>query len=239
MTEATERTVELSPTLRTLVDERLDGIERALRTANMPRVERLKIVEDVERQLLDMLAEASDRPSRRDVLQALARLDPPEAYLAEQPQSASSDNLPEPAANKADPLPRTGYSRLASSSLVVLGMTFIFFGVAIFGLFAHSAELWIFGGSLALLSALISLGLGVAALVTLRREPKRGTGFAVLAVVVSVWVLALGFSDIAAEMLSSVFAGFVLLVAKDLLFGTALIWCLRSVLKGAAAKTSA
>ena len=61
----------------------------------MPRVERLKVVEDVERQLLDMLAETSGRPSRRDVLQALARLDPPEAYLAEQPESASSNGWPE------------------------------------------------------------------------------------------------------------------------------------------------
>ena len=58
-------------------------------------------------------------------------------------------------------------------------------GVAIVGLFAKSAELRIFGGSLALLNALISLGLGIAALVSLRREPRRGTGFAVFAVVIS------------------------------------------------------
>ena len=79
----------------------------------------------------------------------------------------------------------------------------------------------------------------MAAFVSLRREPRRGTGFAVASVVISVWVLAVGFSFVAAEMLSSLFVGFALLVAKDLLFGAVLIWCLRRVLKGAAAKTLA
>ena len=64
MTETIERTAELSPALRKLVDERLDGIERVLRSAALPRGERVQVVEDVERQLLDMLSELP-QPSTR------------------------------------------------------------------------------------------------------------------------------------------------------------------------------
>jgi hypothetical protein len=68
------------------VDERLAGIDRALRQAGTGRTERMQIVEEVERQLWDMLTECHGEPTRREVLAALARLDPPEAFLPEDMQ---------------------------------------------------------------------------------------------------------------------------------------------------------
>jgi hypothetical protein len=79
----------LSPLLQRMVDERLDGIDRALRRAGSGRAERSQIVEEVERQLWDMLPDSGE-PTRRDVLGALSKLDPPEAYLPEEPPSPAT-----------------------------------------------------------------------------------------------------------------------------------------------------
>src|SRR5262245_24289132 len=76
-------TEQLSGTLQTLVDARLDTIDRML-MGQVPRQERLAIVREVEAQIFELLQE---RPGgeleRQDVLAVLARLDPPEAYLPE------------------------------------------------------------------------------------------------------------------------------------------------------------
>jgi hypothetical protein len=120
--------------------------------------------------------------------------------------------------------------------LASLMMILAWIGVALLGSFCESEALIIFGGSLALFSALTALGFGVAALVALRRVPRRGTGFAVLAVVVSAWVLSLSLCYLAGVMFQSEGMLFVMIVVKDLPFGAALIWCLRSAVKGAVAK---
>ena len=74
----------LSETLQTLVDARLDTIDRML-LGRVDRQDRLAIVREVESQIFDLLAardpEALDRD---DVLAVLARLDPPEAYLPDE-----------------------------------------------------------------------------------------------------------------------------------------------------------
>jgi hypothetical protein len=73
-------TATLSPALRALIDERLDGIDRVLRHSRTPRPERLEILDSVENQILEMLAKrTADEPTRRDLLAVLAELDPPEA----------------------------------------------------------------------------------------------------------------------------------------------------------------
>src|SRR4029078_8915404 len=50
-------TATLSPALRALIDERLDGIDRVLRHARTPRPERLEILDSVQKQILEMLAQ--------------------------------------------------------------------------------------------------------------------------------------------------------------------------------------
>jgi hypothetical protein len=79
----TMTSVRLAGSLQTLIDSRLDTIERML-MGRVPRQDRLAIVKDVETQIFDILQESgTDEPTREDVLAALARLDPPEAYLPE------------------------------------------------------------------------------------------------------------------------------------------------------------
>ncbi len=79
----TMTSVRLAGSLQTLIDSRLDTIERML-MGRVPRQDRLAIVKDVETQIFDVLQEGgTDEPTREDILAALARLDPPEAYLPE------------------------------------------------------------------------------------------------------------------------------------------------------------
>jgi hypothetical protein len=71
----------LTDVLQTLVDARLDTIDRML-LGRVNRQDRLAIVREVESQVFDLLQRPEGSPiDRDDVLAVLARLDPPEAYL--------------------------------------------------------------------------------------------------------------------------------------------------------------
>lgn len=87
MTTATAPTMNptgLDDHAQSLIDARLDTIERML-LGQVPRADRLAIVRDVEAQIHDLLAERNPDDTDRDaVIAALARLDPPEAYLPEE-----------------------------------------------------------------------------------------------------------------------------------------------------------
>jgi hypothetical protein len=77
-------TVRLPETLQALVDARLDTIDRLL-LKSVPRQDRLAIVSEVESQIYELLQErGGDDLSRKDVLDVLAHLDPPEAYLSDE-----------------------------------------------------------------------------------------------------------------------------------------------------------
>jgi hypothetical protein len=79
----TER-MELTGPARDLVEERLDAIDRVLLEVGMSRGERCGIVQEVEAQVYELLARRSPgEPSRQDVREVLASLDPPEAYAPE------------------------------------------------------------------------------------------------------------------------------------------------------------
>ncbi len=92
--------IHVSESLQTLIDCRLDTIDRML-LGRLPRSERVEIVREVESQIFDLLGERnSDELTREDVLAVLARLDPPEAYL---PDEARSEPLPRRGAATALP----------------------------------------------------------------------------------------------------------------------------------------
>jgi hypothetical protein len=79
----TVTTVRLADSLQTLVDARLDTIDRML-VGRVPRADRLAIVGEVEAQIVDMLQRHDPgEPTREDVLAILGRLIPPEAFLPE------------------------------------------------------------------------------------------------------------------------------------------------------------
>src|SRR5271166_2166973 len=84
MATITSTSVRIPESLQTLIDSRLDTIDRML-LGRLPRSERLEIVREVESQIFELLQErGADEPTREDVLAVLARLDPPEAYLPEE-----------------------------------------------------------------------------------------------------------------------------------------------------------
>jgi hypothetical protein len=81
MTVATAR---ISESLQTLIDSRLDTIDRML-LGRLPRQDRLAIVTEAESQIHELLhASDSDELTREEVLAVLARLDPPEAYIPDE-----------------------------------------------------------------------------------------------------------------------------------------------------------
>ena len=91
----------LAEALQTLVDARLDTIDRML-LGRVNRQDRLAIVREVESQIFDLL-QARDRGSldRDDVLAVLARLDPPEAYLPEEGATLEARPARQPANPRA------------------------------------------------------------------------------------------------------------------------------------------
>ena len=84
----TVATAQISESLQMLIDSRLDTIDRML-LERLSRQERLAIVTEVESQIHELLhANDAYELTREDVLAVLARLDPPEAYLAEEAGTA-------------------------------------------------------------------------------------------------------------------------------------------------------
>ncbi len=88
----TVATAHLSESLQTLIDSRLDTIDRML-LGRLSRQDRLAIVREVESQIQELLHECdTDDITREDVLAVLGKLDPPEAYMP--------DELDEPQARR-------------------------------------------------------------------------------------------------------------------------------------------
>ncbi len=77
-------TAQISESLQTLIDMRLDTIDRML-LGRVSRQERLAIVTEVESQIHELLhINDADELTREGVLAVLARLDPPEAYIPDE-----------------------------------------------------------------------------------------------------------------------------------------------------------
>jgi len=80
-------TAQISESLQMLIDSRLDTIDRML-LGRLSRQDRLAIVREVESQIHELIqASDAEELTREDVLAALARLDPPEAYLPDETES--------------------------------------------------------------------------------------------------------------------------------------------------------
>jgi len=99
--------MELPPEVRSKVDAHLDAVEQALRRSGAGREEARSITDDVETQILDMLATraAGRTPKVKDASAVLAQLDPPEAYAqgAEARAGAPAGAPPSPPPPPAKP----------------------------------------------------------------------------------------------------------------------------------------
>jgi hypothetical protein len=196
----------LSGSLQTLVDSRLDTIDRML-LGRVPRQDRLAIVREVESQIFDLLGEREGQDiDRDDVLAVLARLDPPEAYLPDVEGEAQAEPLAprRPAAHRAgrastapkgDPrvARASGILGLSALGLVMLS-PLIYLAVGLIGSGASEAVLFLlcFGVlGLIFVGGVLGLVLGIYA--------RLSGVWAVVGVVTS--VLALLFSFAAGALL--------------------------------------
>jgi hypothetical protein len=72
--------IELSPEARLPLNAHLDAVEKVLVDAGRTREQRRAIVDDLESQILDMLASRNANPTPADVDAVLLQVDPPAAY---------------------------------------------------------------------------------------------------------------------------------------------------------------
>lgn len=180
--------LELPLALRNLVDSRLDAIERALMQGNTPRTERCSILEDIETQIIEMLsAEAPDHePTRTDLLRVFAKLDPPEAFLGEQIESARPTRSAAPD-SRVLPVAKSGYSTMGILACVG-GLATLAFGlpVCVFTmLFAESEILtFVVVGFLAV-AGIPSLVLGILYAIAIHQSAGRLRGLTCAAIGIS------------------------------------------------------
>jgi hypothetical protein len=166
----TVTTARVSDGLQTLIDARLDTIDRML-LGRVPRMDRLAIVREVEGQIHDLLAErGGEEPDRDDVLAVLARLDPPEAYLPEEdegtPPVVRVPTAPRATRPGREPVPTvsraSGIVGLCALGLFLLAP--VLFGVALF----FESEILLFGGifgaaGVSLITGLVAIALAIYA----------------------------------------------------------------------------
>jgi hypothetical protein len=191
----TVASVRLTESLQTLIDARLDTIDRML-LGRVPRSDRLAIVRDLETQIFELLQEhEGDELGRDDVLAVLARLDPPEAYLLEETDAGQLTDR-EPAPSRTRPLVRRGPGAdvanvsgvLGLSALILILLTPLVYVAA--KLLESEAVLFVGGfgvGGLIFVGGLVGLVLG--------NSSRRNGVWAILGMVTS--FIALLFSSVA------------------------------------------
>jgi hypothetical protein len=166
----TVTTAQISDSLQTLIDSRLDTIDRML-LGRIPRQDRLAIVREVESQIYELLqAHDSEELTREDVLAVLARLDPPEAYI---PDETESERPPvhrtvrtrerSPAVKDESKVGRaSGILGLTALAVMLLFPLDYFLGLA-FQL--NAAVIFLFAGNLLLMftAGVLGLAIGIVA----------------------------------------------------------------------------
>jgi hypothetical protein len=95
-------TVTLTGEMQKRLDAHLDAVEAALAEAGRSREERRGVVDDLEAQVLDMLAARSAAPRMEDVEAVLAALDPPSAYGSGGARVIASEAAPVKAGRESD-----------------------------------------------------------------------------------------------------------------------------------------
>jgi hypothetical protein len=181
----------LSETLQNLIDARLDTIDRML-LGRVNRQDRLAIVREVETQIFDLLqGRDTENLDRDDVLAALARLDPPEAYL---PDEASGEVGPVRFAvpSRAIRPPSEGQGRkgLASGVLGIISMAVTVIPILMqLGLFSDAPQsliLIIYFGSIGVIFVL-----GLLAVINAARAKLRD-GWAIAGLVTGIIAMFAG-----------------------------------------------
>ena len=96
--------IELSADVRQRLNEHLDAVEQTLQAAGMPRDLRRSTVDDLETQILDMVARHSPTPTPADMDAVLAQVDPPAAYGQSNPTQTQAVHPHEDPETPASPV---------------------------------------------------------------------------------------------------------------------------------------
>lgn len=114
--------MELTAEVRARIDAHLDAVESTLRVAGQSRDQRRAVVDDLEAQILEMLAARGANPTMEDVSAVLGKLDPPSAYAAGGAREAAAVPPALGAAAAVPPavVPQRRYSRTAIWGLVCI-----------------------------------------------------------------------------------------------------------------------
>lgn len=158
--------LELDAPLRTLIDGRLDTIERVLLQAEVSRAERVSIVEEVENQIHELLSRrTSGEPTRADVLAVLASLDPPEAYA---PEGYRERLVEQHRVENRRRLPQPSMLAVGSAAGGVLTLLLLALGFALNG-FESEAGLLLMSPLILLGAGLVTAG-GIVSILRIRRS---------------------------------------------------------------------
>ena len=76
-----------------VVDEYLDAVERALIASGAPRSERTQVVQDLESQIVEMMAALPQPVTEESIRSVIARLEPPAHFAATYGNGAGSGRL--------------------------------------------------------------------------------------------------------------------------------------------------
>ena len=191
----------LANSVQSLVDARLDTIERML-MGRVPRPERIAIVHEVESQIFESLGDRDPQSMTcEDMLDILRRLDPPEAYLANEidggePERACRSIHRTSSATTNPQLPLKGEARiggiagLCSLSLLLIAAPIVYFIAAAF----NSEGILLIGlGGLALLG----VAAGLVGLILSIRSRRQGVlpilGMVTACLSLPVWLIACPF----------------------------------------------
>jgi hypothetical protein len=121
-------TVELTADARQRLNKHLDAVEAVLLAAVRSREQRRAVIDDLETQILDMLAQRTPRPSTADVEAVLASLDPPSRY-AEGSPSVVPPSVPAPLASGSAPR----WSRTAAAAMICAVLSVLILGASLAG----------------------------------------------------------------------------------------------------------
>jgi hypothetical protein len=111
---------------RAAIDEYLDSVELALIDVGAPRTDRLQVLQDLEAQIADMLAQSPPPLTEESVRSVLEKLEPPSHFAAmysNGKQTAAEAPMPTPPVQRYFPsMPRPLWAMIAAISCALFGL---------------------------------------------------------------------------------------------------------------------
>jgi hypothetical protein len=109
---------------RAAIDEYLDSVELALIDVDAPRIDRLQVLQDLEAQIADMLAQQPGPLTEESVRSVLDKLEPPSHFAAMYSNGKQTEApVPTPPVQRYFPyMPRPPWAMIAAASCALFGV---------------------------------------------------------------------------------------------------------------------